>query len=249
MASCGGSGDNSGGSGDNSGDSGDNSGGSGDNSDTSLAQDAYNLDQQHGLNFTGDYYEDWGGMGEKWMQGNGGIWYFITADGSFYQWHGGSMEESTQLATLDGTFHADPTKLHDAPAMNSVSSMHTELSTGHRSANSNHRVRATTANVVLPTLMDTRIHGSSFGQKMQSSVVVSLDGASAHESTPIAPTANHQVSAHVKSDNSASDYLAESDAHLNAFDFDSIVEDIVAVDAKDDVDAVDYIFGQLGNVH
>ena len=157
------------------------------------------------------------------------------------------MEESTQLATLDGTFHADPTKLHDALAVNSVSSMHTELSTGHRSANSNHRVRATTANVVLPTLLDTRIHGSSFGQKMQSSVIVSLDGASAHESTPIALTANHQVNTHVKSDDSRDDYLAESNAHGNAFDLDSVVEDVVAVD-KDDVDAVDHFFGQLGQL-
>lgn len=35
-----------------------------------------------------EYYEDWGGRGEKWLQGHGGQWYFITPAGELYKWDG-----------------------------------------------------------------------------------------------------------------------------------------------------------------
>ena len=81
---------------------------------------AYDLDQQLGLRFTGSYNENWGGAGEKWMQSRDGTWHFITPDGTLYRWTGaptGSqfLSGSILIATLDPSFHADPTLLHDAP--------------------------------------------------------------------------------------------------------------------------------------
>ncbi|MFV1964965.1 MAG: RND family transporter [Pirellulaceae bacterium] len=37
---------------------------------------------------TGDYYQDWGGRNEKWLQGDDGVWYFITPEGELYRWNG-----------------------------------------------------------------------------------------------------------------------------------------------------------------
>ncbi|MCP4512686.1 MAG: hypothetical protein GY826_40530, partial [Fuerstiella sp.] len=45
----------------------------------------YDLDQQLNLRFTGNYFEDWGRRGEKWMLSSDG-WYYITPDGNLYQW-------------------------------------------------------------------------------------------------------------------------------------------------------------------
>lgn len=42
-----------------------------------------------GLFATGNYYENWGGRGEKWLLGNNG-WYFITPNGGLYEWDGDS---------------------------------------------------------------------------------------------------------------------------------------------------------------
>lgn len=35
-----------------------------------------------------EYYENWGGLGEKWLHGHGGQWYFITPVGELYKWDG-----------------------------------------------------------------------------------------------------------------------------------------------------------------
>ena len=39
---------------------------------------------------TGDYYEDWGGRGERWLLGAQGQWYFITPQGELVRWSGKS---------------------------------------------------------------------------------------------------------------------------------------------------------------
>jgi len=74
---------------------------------------AYETDQQLGLYLNGSYGEDWAGLGEKWMQSSSQTPYYITPAGQLYRW-GGSVGESTLVATFDSSFHADPTKLHDA---------------------------------------------------------------------------------------------------------------------------------------
>jgi len=123
------SGDQSGSSGDSSGNSGDkstdagqgkNESGGGTSAGNTLAKRAYELDQQLGLRSTGNYYQNWAKLGEKWMTSTSGQWYFITADGSLYRWNGShaNAAASTLIAKLDASFHADPSKLHDAPSVN-----------------------------------------------------------------------------------------------------------------------------------
>lgn len=81
-----------------------------------LKQLAYNLDRQLGLYTTGHYSENWGGLGEKWVKAADNSWYFITPDGSLYQWDGRrELATSTLVAKLDASYHTDPTLLHEAP--------------------------------------------------------------------------------------------------------------------------------------
>ncbi|HUG92709.1 MAG TPA: hypothetical protein VML55_17845, partial [Planctomycetaceae bacterium] len=80
---------------------------------------AYELDQQLSLRFTGNYSQNWGGANEKWLQTASGAWHFITPDGTLYRWSGsrpgsGFLSGSTVVASLDGSYHADPARLHNA---------------------------------------------------------------------------------------------------------------------------------------
>ncbi len=43
-----------------------------------------------GLCTVGEFHENWGERGEKWLQGDNDVWYFITPDGELYQWGGKS---------------------------------------------------------------------------------------------------------------------------------------------------------------
>ncbi|MDA1055331.1 MAG: S8 family serine peptidase [Planctomycetota bacterium] len=95
--------------------------GGGTSAGNALAKRAYELDQQLGLRSTGDYYQNWAKLGEKWMTSTNGQWYFMTGNGSLYRWNGSQTNaaSSTLIAKLDASFHADPSKLHDAPSMSS----------------------------------------------------------------------------------------------------------------------------------
>jgi len=93
---------------------------------SSLSELAYNLDQQHELEFTGNYYENLLGQGEKWLKGND-AWFFIKQDGGVYQW-AGNLNASQLVGTLDSTYHADPSKLYDASAPNTDAPSETESS-------------------------------------------------------------------------------------------------------------------------
>ena len=75
--------------------------------------EAYDLDHRLELERTADMFENWGGLGEKWLRGKGG-WYFITPDGSFYHWTRGSGMNGELVAGLDSRYHADPTLLTEA---------------------------------------------------------------------------------------------------------------------------------------
>ena len=49
---------------------------------------ARQLGDRLGLLPTGDYHENWGGRRERWLQGSGADWYFITPEGELYRWSG-----------------------------------------------------------------------------------------------------------------------------------------------------------------
>ena len=87
-------------------------GGTGGDGGDSLAQQAIDVDREWELSTTGNYFEDWGGRGEKWMTSNNG-WTFITPDGSLYRWSG-SGATGQLIATFSPAYHADPALLHEA---------------------------------------------------------------------------------------------------------------------------------------
>src|SRR5262249_36618235 len=52
---------------------------------------AYHLKSTLGLHSNGNYYTNWGGGGEQWVQGTGGVWYYILPSGAFYKWSGSGL--------------------------------------------------------------------------------------------------------------------------------------------------------------
>jgi hypothetical protein len=70
------------------------------------------LDQALGLSFSGDYFQNFGGAGARWMQGAGGIWYFIRPGGELWRWDGTpNVAGGTFIALLDPFFWEDPEEL------------------------------------------------------------------------------------------------------------------------------------------
>jgi hypothetical protein len=83
---------------------------------TATAQSlAYVLDQQLGLSFAGDYYENLYGRGEKWLLGAGDQWYFLLANGELYHWDGTPDQAvGTLVGNVGASYWANPTLLYDA---------------------------------------------------------------------------------------------------------------------------------------
>jgi len=75
----------------------------------------YSLDQQLHLKFTGKYFENWGGDGEKWMLSPGG-WHYVTPDGALFRWDGESRAPllGQFVARTSPLVHEVPGLLHDA---------------------------------------------------------------------------------------------------------------------------------------
>lgn len=82
----------------------------------SVAVAAFELDTQLGLNQSINDFEDWGGLGEKWIWADGGQWYYITPDGSVFEWDGSPRTNltGTLQETLSPEYHDDTTLLTSA---------------------------------------------------------------------------------------------------------------------------------------
>ena len=74
---------------------------------------AYHLKSTLGLSSSGNYYTNWGGGGEQWVQGAGGAWYYILPSGAFYKWSGSGLS-GTFVAQLDPSYNANPSLLVNA---------------------------------------------------------------------------------------------------------------------------------------
>ena len=74
---------------------------------------AYDLDQSLQLETPADYYENWAGQQEKWIQDGEGTWHYLLPSGDFYRWEG-SFPASTLLAELGSETYDDPTRLTEA---------------------------------------------------------------------------------------------------------------------------------------
>lgn len=79
--------------------------------------EAYVLDQQLSLTSSGgNEYLNWGGKNEKWMNGTGGSWYYITPNGDLYRWQGGNLNSDTLVAALGSSYYQNTALLHNAAA-------------------------------------------------------------------------------------------------------------------------------------
>lgn len=83
------------------------------------AELAYQLDQTYGFTSNGFYSENWGKKGEKWVKDRAGKWYFITPDGSLYEWDKKTGANGTRIAILDDSCHIRPELLTQAKAAGS----------------------------------------------------------------------------------------------------------------------------------
>jgi hypothetical protein len=84
---------------------------------------AYQLKEQLGLTYLGDYHTNLYGLNEKWLGGNGGKWYCILPNGELRRWAGtlnDTLTPANLVATLDATYHADPSKLWNAQSAPAV---------------------------------------------------------------------------------------------------------------------------------
>jgi hypothetical protein len=91
--------------------------------EATLRADAYALDQQYDFRFNGSYATNWGGQGEKWVVGGNNNWFYILPNGQLIRWATGSRPLTGDvIGQFDATFHADPSKLHDAQDPNGGSS-------------------------------------------------------------------------------------------------------------------------------
>ena len=79
-----------------------------------LAGTAYALDSSLGLKFTGNYHENYGGRGERWLGATGSRWHYVTPMGDLYQWNGAAASTSvlvqgTLVTSLGTSYYNDPT--------------------------------------------------------------------------------------------------------------------------------------------
>jgi len=77
---------------------------------------AYVLTQRTGTLTYYSVWDNYGGLGEKWLQSASGQWYFILAGGQLYRWDGGSGATGTLLGNVGSSYYADPTQLTSPPA-------------------------------------------------------------------------------------------------------------------------------------
>lgn len=82
----------------------------------SAAAAAYLLDQNYDFKLADSDFEDWGGLGERWIFSNDG-WFFITPDGELFQWDNSPADNLSgqSVGTLSPAYHDDLTLLVDVP--------------------------------------------------------------------------------------------------------------------------------------
>lgn len=72
------------------------------------------LDLELGLYFRDDYYENWAGLGERWISAEDGTWHYITPSGELFEWRGNGVANSVLVASLPRYIHRAPQLLHEA---------------------------------------------------------------------------------------------------------------------------------------
>ncbi len=80
---------------------------------------AAQLQQTLGLQFSGSLFENYGGLGERWVRGTAG-WYYLTPAGALYEWNRQPITASQPLsgtlsAELGVEYYRNPSLLFDPP--------------------------------------------------------------------------------------------------------------------------------------
>jgi len=80
-----------------------------------VAAEAFRLDSELNLRYSRSLFNNWGGLGERWMLGDSN-WYFVTPDGSFFEWNGSARDNlsGTKVGQLSADYHASPELIYDA---------------------------------------------------------------------------------------------------------------------------------------
>ena len=83
--------------------------------DVNLDLVAQNIDAELKFNQPNNYFTNWAGEGEKWLEAGNGRWFYMLPNGELYLWDVESRPITGRLvATLSAEFHANPALLHDA---------------------------------------------------------------------------------------------------------------------------------------
>ncbi len=82
---------------------------------------AFDLDAQFSFVATGNNFEDWGGLQERWFRGSND-WFYVLPTGELFQWDGSPRTAltGTSIAQFDPSFHADTSQLIEPPAVDSA---------------------------------------------------------------------------------------------------------------------------------
>ncbi len=83
-----------------------------------------------GLEFRNSYYENFGGLGEKWLFSPGTGWHYITPEGGLFRWNGKAITEASPLsgtlvANVGSVYFDDPSLLFDGQYSDSLSGSET----------------------------------------------------------------------------------------------------------------------------
>ena len=82
-----------------------------------LAQAAFDLDRDLGIQQTQSTFENWGGLGEKWFYGRSNReWIFVVPDGGVFRWDGSGRDNLTgiKVGQLDSGYHQDISRITEA---------------------------------------------------------------------------------------------------------------------------------------
>jgi hypothetical protein len=74
------------------------------------------FDERLGLQAADKVYENWGGLGEKWLLGRVREWYFITPEGMLHEWDRQPSATGRLIARLTPTYHANLELVYEAHA-------------------------------------------------------------------------------------------------------------------------------------
>ena len=87
---------------------------------TAEAQAAFNLDQQYSFISSNNYFDSWGGLGERWILSESDGWFFLLPDGSLNQWDNSPATAltGTEVGNVGAAIFDDPSLLTDAQEPN-----------------------------------------------------------------------------------------------------------------------------------